>query len=60
MVRPPTIVRLNCLLAEADVLSVTRMTKLKFPAFVGVPVSAPLAGFRLSPAGNWPLLTDQE
>ena len=38
--------------------SVTRAVKLKVPSVVGVPVMAPLFGFRFRPAGSDPLRID--
>ena len=37
--------------------SVARTVKLKVPLAVGVPVMAPVAAFKLSPAGSEPWLT---
>ena len=39
--------------------SVARTVKLKVPLAVGVPVMAPVAAFKLSPAGSEPLVIDQ-
>src|ERR1700728_1449244 len=48
-------------LADAGVLSesVTSTVKLSGPVTVGLPVIAPVAGCRVSPAGSDPALIDQ-
>ena len=42
----------SALLAEAPKLSVTFSVKLELPVAVGVPVIAPVAALRFSPAGS--------
>ena len=39
-------------------MSTAVMVKGNVPAVVGVPVMAPVAGFRTSPGGNTPLVTE--
>ena len=44
--------------AVGEVESVTRIVKETFPAWVGVPVMAPVVEFSDNPAGNWPEAID--
>jgi hypothetical protein len=46
--------------AVALALSVTWTVKEEDPAAVGVPEMAPVAAFRASPTGSWPVVTVQE
>ena len=56
MTRLDAIFRVNALLAFTDELSVTCTVKLDVPEPVGVPVIAPVAAFKLKPAGKDPVV----
>jgi len=56
-VGPPTMVKGHAPVATAPLASVTLM--VKDPAAVGVPVTAPVAVFKVRPAGSVPVATEK-